>query len=412
VSALTGILRGRRRVAPLALALAALALAGVAAATLLGGGGNAGARKRTTGASTARVERRTLVARETVDGTLGYAGHRTVINRLSASGGSDTPSADTPANKPAAYITPSDDPSQKDKSSDDSSDSADDTYQGSGTLTAMARGGSVVKRGGALYWLDDDPIVLMYGSTPAYRTLEQGIAEGRDVKELEANLVTLGFDPGTVDDTYTSATAAAVSHWQDSIGLEQTGAVLLGRVVFMPGARRIGEHKASVGTVLSAGAEVLDTSSSRRVVTIALDATKQSLAQKGAGVTVTLPDGSIVRGKIGRVGRVAREESSDSSDPTAQKQLVIDVTVTLRSGKGIANLDEAPVGVGLADQARRRVLSVPVNALLARRGGGYGVELADSHRIVAVEPGLFADGYVELSGSSLPQGTRVVVPSE
>jgi hypothetical protein len=127
---------------------------------------------------------------------------------------------------------------------------------------------------------------------------------------------------------------------------------------------------------------------------------------------VTLPDGSIVRGKIGRVGRVAREESSDSSDPSAQKQLVIDVTVTLRSGKGIANLDEAPVGVGLADQARRRVLSVPVNALLARRGGGYGVELADSHRIVAVEPGLFADGYVELARSSLPQGTRVVVPSE
>jgi putative peptidoglycan binding protein len=503
VSALTSIVRGRRRAAPVALGLVALAAAGVAAATLLGGGESAGARKRSAGGSTARVERRTLVERETVDGTLGYAGHRTVINRLSASGGSDTPSGDSPTNKPAAdtpasdsptavpasytpaaYTPPSqdnpseDDPSQDnpdqdnpnrdnpnrdnpnsdntpnenddsankdDNSANDDNDSANqddnspngsspsadgsspngsspsdssdssnssDSYQGSGTLTAMARAGSVVKRGGALYWLDGDPIVLMYGSTPSYRTLKQGVGDGDDVRELEANLVALGFDPGTVDDTYTSSTAAAVSAWQKSIGLDQTGTVLLGRVVFLPGPRRIGEHKASLGTVLSSGAEVLDTSSTKRVVTIALDATKQSMAHEGAGVTVTLPDGSIVRGKISKVGTVAREEQGDQSDPNAQKQLVIDVTVALRSDKGIGHLDEAPVGVGLAQQARRHVLSVPVNALLARRGGGYGVELADSHRIVPVEAGLFADGYVEVSGRAVGEGTRVVVPSE
>jgi hypothetical protein len=127
---------------------------------------------------------------------------------------------------------------------------------------------------------------------------------------------------------------------------------------------------------------------------------------------VTLPDGGIVRGRIKRIGRVAREDSSGSSDPNAEKQLVIDVTVELRSSRGIGRLDEAPVGVGLAEQARRHVLSVPVNALLARRGGGYGVELAGSHRVVAVEAGLFAGGYVEVSGSGIRDGTRVVVPSE
>jgi hypothetical protein len=182
--------------------------------------------------------------------------------------------------------------------------------------------------------------------------------------------------------------------------------------VFMPGARRVGEHKATLGTVLSGGAEVLDTSSTKRVVTIPLDATQQSLAREGAAVTVTLPDGGIVRGRIKRIGRVAREDSSGSSDPNAEKQLVIDVTVELRSSRGIGRLDEAPVGVGLAEQARRHVLSVPVNALLARRGGGYGVELAGSHRVVAVEAGLFAGGYVEVSGSGIRDGTRVVVPSE
>ena len=68
--------------------------------------------------------------------------------------------------------------------------------------------------------------------------------------------------------------------------------------------------------------------------------------------------------------------------------------------------------MGLAQESRRHVLAVPVNALVARRGGGYGVELAGSHRIVPVEAGLFADGYVEVSGGGIREGTRVVVPSE
>jgi hypothetical protein len=58
------------------------------------------------------------------------------------------------------------------------------------------------------------------------------------------------------------------------------------------------------------------------------------------------------------------------------------------------------------------VLAVPVNALVARRGGGYGVELAGSRRIVPVRAGMFADGYVAVSGGSIREGTRVVVPSE
>ena len=58
------------------------------------------------------------------------------------------------------------------------------------------------------------------------------------------------------------------------------------------------------------------------------------------------------------------------------------------------------------------VLAVPVNALVARRGGGYGVELATGHRIVPVHAGMFADGYVEVSGAAIREGTRVVVPRE
>jgi hypothetical protein len=157
---------------------------------------------------------------------------------------------------------------------------------------------------------------------------------------------------------------------------------------------------------------VLDTSSTKRVVTVELDASLQDMAHVGERVEVTLPSGATVRGRITDVGRVAREVDSGTGDPNAEKQLVIDLKIELRSKRGIGRLDEAPVGVGLAQESRRNVLAVPVNALVARRGGGYGVELADSRRIVAVEAGLFADGYVEVSGGNIREGTRVVVPSE
>ncbi|MGH2715083.1 MAG: peptidoglycan-binding domain-containing protein, partial [Thermoleophilaceae bacterium] len=171
----------------------------------------------------------------------------------------------------------------------------------------------------------------MYGAIPAYRDLETGVAEGRDVRQLEENLASLGFDPGVVDDRFTSTTASAVADWQESGGLPETGRVELGRVVFMPGPRRIGEHRTAAGSVLAAGSEVLDTSSTRRVVTIELDAALQSIARKGDGVEVILPDQSTVRGRITAIGRVAREKEDSGTDPGTDRELVIDVTVRLRS---------------------------------------------------------------------------------
>jgi hypothetical protein len=204
-----------------------------------------------------------------------------------------------------------------------------------------------------------------------------------------------------------------VRDWQDSVGLEETGVVELGRVAFARGARRIGDRKTAVGAVLGPDVEVLDTSSTKRVVKVELDAGLQSLARKGARVEVTLADGATVRGQISNVGRVAREQASSGEDPGAggDPQLVIDVTIELRSRRGLGRLDEAPVGVGLAQQSRRNVLAVPVEALVARRGGGYGVELAGSRRMVRVRTGMFADGYVQVSGAGIREGTRVVVPN-
>ena len=92
--------------------------------------------------------------------------------------------------------------------------------------------------------------------------------------------------------------------------------------------------------------------------------------------------------------------------------MVIDVTIELRSTGAPGASTRRRSASALAQETRRDVLAVPVNALVARRGGGYGVELAGSRRIVPVEAGMFADGYVEVSGGGIREGTRVVVPSE
>ena len=388
--------RGRVLVA---LALAALAALAVVLVTLTGGNESGGRRQAGGGANAVPVTRQTLIQRETVDGTLGYAGASTLVNRLAADSGGSDPNAsggDPSAETPRAGDAPT----------------GDGGTASSGTLTALAGSGSVVTRGGVLFRIDTKPIVLMYGSMPAYRDLKVGVTDGQDVLQLEENLALLGFDPGLVDDTFTTTTAAAVRDWQDALDLEETGVVELGRVVFLSGARRIGQHKAAVGAVPGTGGEVLDTSSTRRVVRVELDVMLQSLARKGSRVEITLADGATVRGRISRVGRVAREVDSGDGDPNAPAQLVIDMTIELRSGRRLGRLDEAPVGVGLAQQSRRNVLAVPVEALVARRGGGYGVELAGSRRIVPARPGMFADGYVQVSGAGIREGTRVVVPDE
>ena len=53
------------------------------------------------------------------------------------------------------------------------------------------------------------------------------------------------------------------------------------------------------------------------------------------------------------------------------------------------------------------MLAVPVTALIATKDGGYAVDTG-SH-LVPVTPGLFAGGYVEVSG--VRAGTKVTVPS-
>ncbi|MEA2197280.1 MAG: hypothetical protein QOJ25_1331 [Solirubrobacteraceae bacterium] len=156
---------------------------------------------------------------------------------------------------------------------------------------------------------------------------------------------------------------------------------------------------------------ILSTTSTNLVVTVQLDATKQSEAKLGEPVTVQLPDGSTVNGRVTSVSSVATTTNtgSNSNSPSnSAPSATIPVTISLDKHADTRGLDQAAVSVNFDAQVANHVLSVPVTALLATQGGGYAVQLAaPPHKLVAVTPGLFAAGYVQISGPGIQDGMQV-----
>jgi len=273
-----------------------------------------------------------------------------------------------------------------------------------GTITALADVGAVVHRGQSLFRVDNTPVVLLYGTLPAYRTLAPGV-EGADVQQFEQELRNLGYKGFTVDTKYNSNTAAAVKKWQKKLGLPQTGTIELGRVVYAGSDVRIAAQKVAPGDAAQPGEAVLSTTGTAHVVTVDLAVSDQRLAVNGATVEVTLPDNGKVKGTVTKVATVI--DTSDSKNPKTE----IEVTIVLAGGG--QNASNATVKVNFTAAERKDVLTVPVAALRALAEGGYGVQIVEggTTRIVAVQTGLYSGGRVEITGAGLTPGMTVGMPT-
>ncbi len=297
-----------------------------------------------------------------------------------------------------------------------------------GTLTTVPDAGDVLGFGDVLYTVDNVPVVLLEGSLPMYRNLVRRV-EGPDVEQLEAALVSLGYDPDgdvTVDEEFDYDTRDMVKRWQDDIGVDDTGGVprdmvkrwqddigvddtgevLFSNVVFLEEPIRVASLTMDVGQLTQNGVVIL-TSGATTVVSVALDSADQGMVAEGDDVIVVLPDDTRTPATVTSVGTVAiRAQNGDGS--------YFEVEVTLDEPQEVAaGLDEAPVSVDVVTQEASNVLAVPVSALVALTEGGYAIEAVDANgttALVGVEPGMFADGLVEVSGAGVTEGMTVVVP--
>ena len=290
-----------------------------------------------------------------------------------------------------------------------STDAQATAYGQNSAYTSVPSPGEIVRRGQSLYSIDGQPVLLLYGSAVATRTFEAGMASGADVAALNANLEALGYAHGSSGDAFTAATAAAIDRLQAAHGEPQTGGLLLGSVVFEPGPIRVTAlaPTVAVGSGVVAGA-VLSATWITRQVSIQLDAGLEGQVAVGDPVTITLPDNQTTPGRISYVSSVASTGQNGST-------IAVDAVPTDPAATG--DLDQAPVNVSITTASANNVLVVPVDALLALSSGGYAVEEIGAggvHHLVAVTTGLFddADGVVQVSGSGLAVGQRVVVPGE
>ncbi|GLW30060.1 hypothetical protein Areg01_30000 [Actinoplanes regularis] len=282
--------------------------------------------------------------------------------------------------------------------------------QAGGIYTELPDDGERVDCGDVLYRVDDEPVLLLCGTVPAYRDLRGGEV-GNDVRQLNRNLRELGYD-AAAGDSFTWRTRNALEALQRDRGADVTGELGIEDAVFLPESVRIAKATGAPGTAAQPGAQVAQATSGTLEVRVALDPSQQAEVRKGVRAQITLPGDESVTGVVDRLGRAAQVSAGNDQDPG---EATIPAYIKLDAPERARGLDRAPVRVNITTTGVRNVLSVPVTAIVGKSGGGFAVEIvrADGRReLVAVRLGLFdtAGGRVQVEGG-LGEGDEVVVPS-
>lgn len=274
---------------------------------------------------------------------------------------------------------------------------------GEGTLTRLPPTDLVVHFGEALAEVDGAPVLLLQGDRPAWRSLGAGVSDGADILQLETALVALGIataDELDVDDKWTSDTTAAVKRLQQWLHLPVDSRLDLGEIVFRPAPVRI----ASVGGHLGdpASAADIEVTGLDQAISAQLAAARADLLHVGDAVIVELPTGKEVDATVASIGSPVVAEDGTATLPVTFDAGSLDID------------DGVPVTVHIDVVDVPDALVVPAEALLALSEGGYAVEVPDGSsptgtRLVGVDLGTFADGWVQIDGD-VAEGDQVVVP--
>ena len=149
-------------------------------------------------------------------------------------------------------------------------------------------------------------------------------------------------------------------------------------------------------------------------VVFQVDASDQETVSIGDSVEIELPTDERVPTVITFIDQVVTQTQTGD---------FIEVILEVLNPEEIEAYDQAPVKVFVTTEISENVLYVPVNALIALAEGGYALEIYEGEVeggvfegesgvdtiYVAVEIGVFTDGFVEIKGN-ITKGQLVVVP--
>lgn len=272
-----------------------------------------------------------------------------------------------------------------------------------GTVTSVAVDGTrMIESGSELYAVDLQPVFVAEGTVPAFRDLAEK-AEGRDVQQLQTMLALAGELRGVPDGQFGAATTAAVKRWQQREGIEPTGVVTAGQVLFapdLPAKLAIDTAVAAPGMQVSGGEGAILRLSTEPRIEAQLSAQALGSIPPNAAVTLTA-GGATWNGKVEKTetqegggvvaSLVARDGSSCGTScpfsPSADDRLQL-------QGK----LFIVPKTYGVI---------IPTAAIWTKEGKQFVTEAAGRKRSISVQAS--AGGKSVVAGISA--GSRVRIPS-
>ncbi len=273
--------------------------------------------------------------------------------------------------------------------------------------------GDVLDAGDVLFEVNSYPVFLLRGERPMYRRFERDMEDGPDVEQLEQALADMrisGYEDMTIDEEFTRVTEDVVEEWQNRLGVEETGAIEMGFVVFIEEPIRISSVNVSEGQTISAQAAAFSITGQYQEIVSDLDPADAEIVNRLDRVEVELPDGRIAPGAVVEVARVATRlinaQTGAPGDPT------IEIIIVLLDGEASSRFDAAPVDWTITKEVTPNALVVPASALIATVDGGFSVEVVgdDSTTLVPVQVGTFVDAFVEITDGDLQVGDLVRIP--
>ena len=213
---------------------------------------------------------------------------------------------------------------------------------------------------------------------------------------------------------------------QAELSLAQTGNIAFGDVMFLPGKSVVDTSSSppnpglivTPNTILGSltpieqtkthigkNGNISTTNESLQRVSTNINVSDKNLINIGSEVRIELPDESVLLGSVIKIGSVAVIPQNNQSDP------YLEVSIAFDGDKSVPEWTGAPTTVSVTKDLAKNVLATPVTSLLALLGGGYALEILDGNslKLVPVETGIYADGWVQIVGSDLKAGDKVVV---